>query len=236
MSFQLKLFWWKSTKNVHLIYKASVYFYFEFWVISLVEFDHFCLEIFLNPGFFNTILSLFPFFLWFILLSPFYASVSLTLTDSLNIIFLKVSLLVGFCCVTNHPKAQWYRTKIYSASWLKLRLSRKNSSGLSSKDRLALGLFHKFLIIFWIINSLTEHILFIVVANVPEGKPNHACTFQTSAYIKSADISTTQSKSHGQTPNQGIKKCTYLSWNHDKGQLHNASIGEWRIITSNLIY
>lgn len=155
VSFQLKLFWWKSTKNVYLIYKASVYFYFEFWMTSLVEFGHFCLEIFLNPGFFNTIPSLFSFFLWFILLRPFYASVSLTLTDSLNIIFLKVSLLGCFCYVTNHPKAQWYRTtKMYSESWLELRLSRKNSTGLSSKDSLAPGLLHKFLILFWLINSL----------------------------------------------------------------------------------
>lgn len=56
-------------------------------MISLVEFDHFCLEISLNPGSFNTISSLFPFYPWFILLSPFYLSGSFTLTDPVSIIF-----------------------------------------------------------------------------------------------------------------------------------------------------
>lgn len=68
----LELFWWKSTNIMYSWFTKPVfYFYFQFWVMACIEFDHFCLEISLNSGFFIMISSLFPSYLLFILLSPF---------------------------------------------------------------------------------------------------------------------------------------------------------------------
>lgn len=71
-------------------------------MIFLVEFDHFYLEISLNSGFLNTVSSLFPFYPWFILLSPFYPSGSFTLTDPVSIIFPK-GLCISQYLLCNRP-------------------------------------------------------------------------------------------------------------------------------------
>lgn len=125
------LLWQKSTKNVLLIYKASGLFLLCIHKGELFEeCDHFSLEISLNPGFLNTVPSLFPFYIWFILLSLFSASVSFSLTDPLHIVSPQELCIGQFLLCKPPQNSVAYSTMIYStimsASWLKVRLSRQN--------------------------------------------------------------------------------------------------------------
>lgn len=95
----------KINKKMCLYFtKAVVYFFLQILDDLPVEFDRFCLEISLNPRFFNNISSLFSSYLYFIL-NPFYASDFFTLTDLLNISFSQSLCISQFLLCYKPPQS-----------------------------------------------------------------------------------------------------------------------------------